>query len=379
MALASKMLESEKKGETSDDSATGLERKDPTNVSAVDHEDAVNKEKSTTFGKGVLIKTRPDRELKDFSIAGAVRGLVTGRWNGCELEKEWIQKTTLEVDDDSLGGFLVPDVTRSEIMEKLRAKEVFKAAGATILPDSPLVQNLPTQTGNTTAYMVGQGAQTSAITQSEPTFGNKRLVLRRMAARSLVDMSLLKRSPFAVEALVRKDIVKTMALKADQQHWKGQGGTEVDGILYDPSLTNTHSSIGAVDLTTHVKGALDTMEARDAGDNITGMIMHPTVYGYLTNKVDGIDRALLLGSYNQGYKGKQIFGYPVFTSTQIDSGYILIGDFSEYFIAEGGGIEIMVLRERYADQLAVGLVAVQEFDGLARQTAEFELLAGITS
>jgi len=375
MALASKMLDEEKEGETPESQA-GLERKSATDVSAVDHEDAVNKDQDTTFGKGVLLKARPDRK---FSLAAAIKGAAGLGWKGAELEKEWVAKTTLESDDDSLGGFLVPDETRQEIMPMLKAKAVFRAAGSTILPDSQIVTNLPTQQTATQDYWIGMGAQSSAITQSEPTFGNKQLVLKRHAARSLIDEDLLAHSPFAVEALVRKDIVEQMALGEDQKFWNGNGSSEPWGILYDPGLTNTQSSIGALDLISDVKVALDTMAARNAGDNINGMLMHPTVYGYVTNKVDGIDRAYMFQDYTGKYTGRGLFGYPIFLSTQITTGYILIGNFSEFFIAEGGAMRIRVLRELYADQLQVGIVASHKVDGLARQINEFELLSGITS
>jgi len=374
MALASKMLEAEKKGETPVGS-TDLERKAPTGVAAIDQEEAVNRDEGTTFGKGILIKARPDRK---FSLAAAIKGVAGFGWKGAELEKEWCQKTTLEGDDDSLGGFLVPDDVRQEIMPLLKARAAFRALGATVLPDAATVTNLPTQETATQDYWIGMGAQTSAITQSEPTFGSKQLVLKRHATRSKIDESLIKHSPFAVEALVRKDIVEQMALGEDGKFWNGSGGTEPRGILYDPSLTNTYSSIGAVSIFTHIKGALDTMAARNSDGNISGMVMHPTTFGYLMNKVDGVDRSYLWGDMSQGYK-RQIAGYPVATSTQITSGYVLIGNFSEFFIAEGGAMQIKLLRELYADMLQIGIVAWQEVDGLARQIKEFELLSGITS
>jgi HK97 family phage major capsid protein len=378
MALASKMLDAEKKGEQTPAGEAGLERKNPTGVAAIDQGQAVNRDEGTTFGKGVLIQPKKARTLKEFSIAAAIKGVAGMGWKGADLEKEWVQKATLELNDDSAGGFLVPDETFMEIMPKLRAKAVFRAAGATPLPDSPPVQNLPTQTGSTTGYWIGMGAQTAVITKSEPTFGNKQLVLKRHGTNSRIDKALLRHSAFAVENIVRKDVVKTLALGEDQKFWNGSGGTEPRGILYDPSLTNTYSTIGAVSIFTHIKGALDTLSARDAGDNITGMVMHPTTYGYLTSKVDGVDRAYLWPDMSKGYQ-TQIAGYPVYMSTQITNGYVLIGDFSEFFIADGAGIMITVQTETYAEYDQIGLVAIHEVDGLARQIASFEILSGITS
>jgi HK97 family phage major capsid protein len=389
------MLDAEKKGEQTPAGEAGLERKNPTGVAAIDQEQAVNRDEGITFGQGINLHF-PAKGGK-FHLGLAIKGAAGLGWKGADFEERWVKaclgrdyntlaqlspetitKATLEVDDDSLGGFLVPEETSTEIMAPLKAKAVFRAAGATILSDAPQTLNLPTQNGSTTVYVVGMGAQTSAITESEPTFGNKRLDLKRYAARSKIDEDLLLSSPFAVEAIVRKDIVEQMALKEDADCWNGSS-IGIKGILYDASLTNTYSAIGALSLMTHVKGALDTMSARNAGGNLTAMVMHPTTYGYITNKVDGIDRALMFNDYTGRYSPRNVFGYPVFTSTQVTNGYILVGNFSEFFIADGGALRIKVLREAYADMLQIGIVAVHKVDALARQISEFELLSGITS
>jgi HK97 family phage major capsid protein len=355
-----------------------VERKKPTEVAAVDPNEAVERDKEPTFGTPTIIIHPEKHDLKNFSIAKAVRGVAFGNWKGAELEKEYVTKTTLELDDDSLGGFLVPETIVSEIMPMLKAKAVFRAAGATLLPDAGQTTRLPTQTGATTAYWVGMSAQSSAITQSDPTFGQKSLELKRCAARSLIDVDLLRQSFASVEALVRKDIVEQIALAEDLAFWKGAGGTEPMGIIYDPDLNKT-TGVGALDLEDDIKGAIDTMAAANADANLNALLMHPTVYGYITNKVDSVDRAKMFASYSADYRNLKVFGLPVFKSTQFDNDSILIANMSEYFIAESGGIEIQVLREKYADQLAIGIVAVHRVDGVARQTAEFRLLTGITS
>ncbi len=106
-------------------------------------------------------------------------------------------------------------------------------------------------------------------------------------------------------------------------------------------------------------------------------LMHPTVRGYLRKKQDDVGRPLLTDDLTQPF-GTQLLGLPVFTSTQLDNDKILVGDFREFYIAQGGGIQIQVLQEKYADELAVGVIAYEEVDGRARQINAFQLLTGIT-
>lgn len=372
MKAALKSLTEEKK-----EAESPVERKDPTEVAAVDPSEAAERDKEPTFGTPAIL--HPEKtDLKTFSIAKAVKGVAFNNWKDADLEKEWVTKTTLELDDDSLGGFLVPETIVQEIMPMLKAKAAFRAAGATILPDAGQTTRLPTQTGATTAYWVGMNAQSSAITQSDPTFGQKSLELKRCAARSLIDVDLLRQSFASVEALVRKDIVEQISLAEDLAFWSGAGGTEPLGIIYDPDL-NSDTGIGVLDLEDDIKGAIDTMAAANADGGLNALLMHPTVYGYITNKVDSTDRAKMFASYSADYRNLRVFGLPVFKSSQFSNDSILVANMSEFFIAESGGIEIQVLREKYADQLAIGILAVHRVDGIARQTAEFRLLTGITS
>ena len=370
VAEALKILKAEQKGETPED--TTLQRKDPTSVSAIDPEDAIDKEKSTTFGAPAVIHDK--RTLKDFSIAKAIRGVVFGNWKDAGLEKEWVRnKAALETGDDSSGGFLVPDVVSNEVIDRLRAKSVFRAAGALIIPNAPKTLRIPTLESSSTAYWVGDSALTSAITESEPTFGQLTLTLRRVAARSLIDEDLLRYNVSAAEPIVEKDIIQQIALAEDLKFWNGSGGVEPLGILNWPSA-NTTAIGGAVDFD-DLFNAMNSIDGRNGEYN--AWIMHPSVYNAI-RQLKTADAAYHFATDLTKGTSKQLLGLPVYTTTQVATSYILLGNFPNYAIAEDGGIEIKVLREKYADQLQVGVVAVHRVDGAPRQLGEFQILTGIT-
>lgn len=370
VAEALKILKAEQKGETPE--GTTLQRKDPTSVSAVDPEDAIDKEKSTTFGAPAILHDK--RTLKDFSIAKAIRGIAFDNWSDAGLEKEWCRtKAALDTGTDSAGGFLVPEVISNEVIDRLRAKAVFRAAGAMIIPNAPKTLRIPTLESSSTAYWVGDNALTTAVTESEPTFGQITLTLRRVAARSLIDEDLLRYNVQAAEPIVEKDIVQQIALAEDLKFWNGTGGVEPLGLLNWPNINTT--AIGGAVTFDNLFDAMAAIDGRNGDYN--AWIMHPSVYNALRQLKTTTNAYLFESDLTKG-TAKQLLGLPVYTTTQLATSYILLGDFRDYAIAEDGGVEIKVLREKYADQLQVGVVAVHRVDGAPRQLGDFQILTGIT-
>jgi len=166
-----------------------FQRKDPEKVEAVEPEPEKKR-----FGVPAILHEESKRDLKEFRISAAIKGIAGLGWDKAGLEREWVRmgrsgqvahlsgsidKAVLETGDDSAGGFLVPAETASGIIEYLYAKSLFRKAGAVVLPNSPQTYLLNKVTGTTTGYWIGKGAQTSAITESEPSYGQIRMDLKR--------------------------------------------------------------------------------------------------------------------------------------------------------------------------------------------------------
>jgi len=380
IAAAKAKLEAEEAGKESA-KTEGVERKDPTKVAAVDPEDAVNRENEATFGKPAIHPKKP-KELKQFSIAKAVRGVALGVWKDADLEKEWVQYTMkeLNIEDDTSGGFLVPTELSSELIDKLRAKAVMRAAGALVIPNAPQRLNIPRLTGSATAYWVGQS--NSTITASEQTFGQVTLDLRRLAALTKIDEDLLLHSVVSAETVVRNDLVQQIALAEDYAFLLGTGGDQPLGIYNNPEINTT--SIGGTPTFDDLIDAMASIEARDGEYN--AWLMHSNILYYLRKHKTGAaayDYVLDLSNTPPN----RILGLPVYTTSQIpvnlgaggNESFIVLGNFPDFAIAEGGGIEIKVLRERYAEHLQIGIRAVHRVDGVPRQPDKFQILTGVTT
>jgi len=53
---------------------------------------------------------------------------------------------------------------------------------------------------------------------------------------------------------------------------------------------------------------------------------------------------------------------------------ILFGDFSQYYIHEAGGVQILRLNERFADELSTGFIGYRRVDGNVLQSSAIKHL-----
>src|SRR4029453_13935286 len=98
------------------------------------------------------------------------------------------------------------------------------------------------QTGGSTAFWVGEG---TSITESTPATGSLDLQAKKLGVLVKLNNELLRfASPFA-EGLVRLDMARSAALKADLAMLEGTGGTQIRGLLtYSDLASHTASTTG---------------------------------------------------------------------------------------------------------------------------------------
>ena len=365
-----------------------FERKDPVSPAAIEPDPEKKR-----FGVTPIQHEETKREIKDFQVSLAIKGMAGLGWKDAGLEQDWIRmgrigqaanlsgavdKAVLETGDDSAGGFLVPTETQAGIIEYLRAKSLFRAAGAVVLPNSPQTFLLNRATGTTTGYWIGKGVVTTAITETEPTVGQIRMDLKRIAARSKIDNNLLRFSSESVEALVREDIGTTLALQQDLAFFAGASGNEPTGLLYWEDIVSSciTPTIGVPDYD-DLYDAQNSIDGRNG--TYTTWMTHPSVYNVLRKVTSGMGGYMLEGDVSKA-PGKQLVGLPCLTTTNWGTSayYIVLGDFGQYYIAEGGALEIKVLRELYAEYDQTGIVGIQNVDGAPRHYESFEILTGVT-
>lgn len=299
-------------------------------------------------------------ELKQ-SMAASVSGAHADQIRWLAQRHQHIRQA-LSIYDDSALGVFVGEGSRGEMIELLRNREVFSRAGASTiaLPPSGRLP-YPKQTGAATAYWVGENQQ---ITASEQTSGSINLIAKKLAALTKLPNELVRFGTPSVEAFIRNDLSRVMALEADLAMLEGVGSTtKVKGLLnYAGINTHTATTTGTDGDTLEPKdGQLAIAELEDDNHDTSGMswVMRYRMWQNIANRRagsgfaenDGAGPFLFTVNRNDIRQGLPMMweGHPLVTSNQVsntrvkgsgtDLTYILGGLFEHWLIGRVGVLE----------------------------------------
>ena len=280
-----------------------------------------------------------------------------------------------------------------ELIDLQRSLEVFATAGAreVALPPGGRIQ-FPKLTAASTAYWVGEGLP---VTESQPTTGNLDLQAKKLGVLVKLNNELLRFASPSAEGMVRYDMARAAALKADLAMLEGTGGTQIKGLITYPGIgTHTASTVGANgDLFQPQDVALMESKLPDAVEAPTAWVMRKTLFAALLNRradaaVAGDMRGpfLLRGpSQSAGALPAELYGTRVVRSAQVSntrvkgSGtnltYILLGYFPDWVVARMGVMEFLAsgLGDTALQNDQTVLRGIQHIDAGPRHPASFVL------
>lgn len=283
----------------------------------------------------------------------------------------------LNVGTTTAGGHLVAtELLASSFIDILVAQMKVMSMGATILPDLTGNIAIPRATAGSTGYWV---AESGAPTESQQAFDQVSLTPKTCGAFVDYSRRLLLQSSIAVEAFVRMDIARTIALLIDLAAINGSGSSnQPRGVL------NT-SGIGSVAGGTN--GAAPTWDnIVDLESALANANAPEGALGYLTNsKVRGkLKRTQVFSSTN----GERIWAdgrmndQRAVVSNQVPSNLtkgtssgvcsaIIYGNWSDLLIGLWGGLDIMTDPYTGATSGTKRVVALQDVDVSVRYAASF--------
>src|SRR5262245_36641992 len=260
---------------------------------------------------------------------------------------------------DITGGSLVSLPVLGELIDLQRNLEAFAAAGSqeVALPPNGRLQ-FPKLTGGSTAYWVGEG---TAITDSDPATGNLDLQAKKLGIFVKVNNELMRFASPSAEGLVRHDMARVAALKADLAMLEGTGGTQIKGLLtYSGITSHTATTVGANGNTFEAQDvALMEGKLPDAVSTPTSWLMRKTMYADLRNHrayavVPAAGKAAFLFHPTRRASDApptELYGTKVVRSAQVSntrikgSGtnltYILLGYFPDWIVARLGVMEFL--------------------------------------
>lgn len=192
-------------------------------------------------------------KLKALEVKAARPALGPDDEKAAEIQKAfggWIRKGTqpealkeLATDDQSKGGYLVPDGFRASLIEKLVAISPIRANASvqTISVGDEWVA--PTEEGEFAAKRAGERSSRPAT--DTVTFGQLRIPLHELYARPEVTQKLLDDSGFNVEDYISRSIARRVAKRQNKDYIVGTGMNEPEGILTSAKTKKVETATAA--------------------------------------------------------------------------------------------------------------------------------------
>ena len=384
---------------------------------------------------------RPQR----LSLARTITALRDHSWTGAELERDFVQATrSLYPIPDADGNSAILPATRTafgHVLEesainlvegKFRdfavryapavrdAGEGSAAAGGALVPaqylqdlftlslqtavafrNAPGVDTIPVRSNlvyhprETVMPTSAAYAEAGVIAESDPTFAQQSITIRKQASLNKFSNELLADATPEYEAYIARSITRSVALLQDFQFLEGPGtGANVVGLGSYAGLTagyapatngDSYSAAGAADKLIDL-----VFLARAAGWEPSAWIMHPRTLQSLSKLKDTNNRYILEsigGNFgaprvipdagalqtnigpNPAVWRAMLLGYPVLLTSQLpinetqgtslNASHVYLGDFNFARVLERQAIEIAMADQIYftTDQTAVRAAA----------------------
>ena len=234
-------------------------------------------------------------------------------------------------------------------------------AGVTMLTGLEGNISIPKQDGTTSAYWVGEG---SAPTEGQQSFTQISMTPKTIGAFTDFTRKTLLQSSIDIEAFVRDDIAKKIALELDRTAIYGTGSSNQPLGLKDTS------GIGSQSLTSFGTFAeYIGMETDVAVANAEGGSMKYLINASARGALKSTEKASNTGMFV--FDNNQINGYDAIVSNQLANNDAIFGDFSQFIVGMWSGLDLTV--DPYAGATAgtVRIIALQDIDYAIRQAGAF--------
>jgi HK97 family phage major capsid protein/HK97 family phage prohead protease len=225
--------------------------------------------------------------------------------------------------------------------------------------------DIPKQVAASQGYWLGEDGD---ATESNLELGQINLTAKTVAAFSEITRRLMVQSSLDVEALVRADLAKALALTMDKAGYYGTGGDHQPlGIL---NHTGVHSVAFAGAQPTFAELVeMETLIALDNADvNSMAYVGNARFRGHskTTQKFPGTASGATIWE-----PGNTVNGYRTEVTNQVESGDVFMGNFADMLIAMWGGLELLVDPYSGSKKGRLRVVVFQDVDFALRRTQSF--------
>jgi HK97 family phage major capsid protein len=348
------------------------------------------------------------------AIGGATQGEKPAELAATLYGPEHPVTRALLVGVGTAGGLMVPPDYVAEVIELLRPKAVVRGAGGRTIPMPRGTMRIPGQDAAATASYQNE---TKAITQSQQKLRSIVAAYKKLTALVPVSNDMMRFADPAVDAFVRDDLVKVIALREDKAFLLDDGtqdtpkgylafanswveanagtigvfSTSANSTLAvnaaDPANStggNFISSTSAYTLATvasELGGAINRIDQANVPDDRRVWFMNPRSKNYLFN----VQNSLGVYVYREEMSGGTLLGYPFKLTTQIgtnywdatgtnkDNSFVFLVEMTEDMILDSMQLELAVSREgTYVDSGGATVSAFQSDQTILRAIAEHD-------
>lgn len=367
----------------------------PASVPAAPETDKYVREKSLVIGGAM-------------KMLGRSSGIVSvARADAVELYGENHPVTrALNTSQGSAGGFIVPPDYMNEIIELLRPRAVVRAAGPRNIPMPRGTLTLP---GQGSAATAGYGPEGGRIASSQQALNSIVATYKKLTALVPVSNDMMRYADPAVDAFVRDDLVKVIALAEDAAFILGDGTRDTPrgylsfaqgyaaanggaaGVFVAGAGASTAASGGNFITSTasytlatvaaELGGAVNQLDTANVVASKRVWFMHPRSYNYLYN----VQNSLGVYVYRDELSKGTLLGYPVMRTTQIginygdagsnrDCSFVFLVEMDEDLLLDSMQLELAVSREGSYVDSATGqtISAFQNDQTIIRAIAEHD-------
>lgn len=297
-------------------------------------------------------------------LGGLIRSMVAGPKNDHE-------RRALAEGTDASGGYTVPELLSSQLIDLVRDATVSIRAGARTVPLSSDTHHIAKVA---TDPVPAWRAENAAVVESEPTFTRISMAPKSLAVMFKVSRELLEDS-LNLETELPRIISAAMAVELDQAILWGNGSASQPlGLTNQPGIHVISHGLATLDNYTPLVRAR-TKVAISKHPGVTAFIMHPKDAGRLAELTDTTGQPLM--------PPKLIADVPQLETTSVptagspDETSIITGFFPRLLIGIRNSVRIEVLRERYAENYQYGFLAALRADVAVEHASAFCQISNI--
>ena len=215
----------------------------------------------------------------------------------------------------------------TDILEPLRANSVLADAGARIM--TGLVGDLQVPTMD--AQQVGWAGEIAAAAESGAAFDHVLLQPKRLTAYIDVSKQFLVQDSLGAEELIKRDLINAIQDKLEATILGEAAGdsTKPAGIFYNVSPEDIATFADVADLEADIEDA-----------NFNGGLKY-----ILSPKAKAALRSMVIGTTGPAgmvYVNNEVDGTPAYTTTNIKTDCLAVGDWSNLVIGQWGAIDLVV-------------------------------------